>query len=72
LAFGSEARFGAGSGGFVVAALNAASAACSGSLVLRGLSKAIDLLLDNWRFEPNGVLNLRELYHGTRKFKRLR
>src|SRR6476469_8690455 len=50
LAYGSEGRFGAGcSGGVVVAALNAASAACSGSLVRRVLSKAIDLLLGNWR-----------------------
>jgi hypothetical protein len=44
LAFGREGLFGAASGGFVVAALNAASAACSGSLVLRVLSKGINLL----------------------------
>src|SRR3954471_6722512 len=51
LGFGIEGRFGAGSsGGFVVAALNAASAACSGSLVRRDLSKAIDLLLGNLRW----------------------
>jgi hypothetical protein len=42
LALGNDGFFGAGSEGFVVAALNAASAACRGSLVLRVLSTAID------------------------------
>src|SRR6266568_3650752 len=41
LAFGSDGIFGAGSGGFVVAALNAASAACRGLFALRVLSKGI-------------------------------
>jgi len=41
LALGKDGFFGAGSEGFVVAALNAASAACRGSLDLRVLSTVI-------------------------------
>ena len=41
LAFGSDGFFGSGSGGFVVAALNAASAVCHGSLGRRVLSPVI-------------------------------
>src|SRR4051812_16690371 len=59
LAFGIEGRFGAGSsGGFVVAALNAASATCSGSLVRRDLSKAIESPPGQLALGASGALNL--------------
>src|ERR1700737_2845474 len=59
LAFGMTGRFAGASRGFVVAALNAASAFCRGSGGRRGRSKGISATHDlapRWGMVPDGIV----------------